>query len=263
MDATHNPLVGPPPAEVPLARAPLVRVVAQVRFGEVLSIGGMVPAFQEEIRSEYPGFQRESTEVQLRAGESERKQSVQIWRFLDPGGAWRLSVSTGFLAIETTSYKSRDDFLRRFRASLDALEKHVHPGALQRLGVRFVSRVKGEDLKHLDRLVREEILSLRRSQLGDQLRMDITHSQFDIPDEGGLLWARWGLLPKGLTVDPAAIEPLDEPSWILDFDAFINQECSFDVGDIESKARRLAERTYSMFRWAVTQEFLRHYGGEP
>ena len=33
-----NPLVGSPPAEVPLTDPPLVRVIAQVRFPTILSV---------------------------------------------------------------------------------------------------------------------------------------------------------------------------------------------------------------------------------
>ena len=50
------PLGGLAPREVPLSRSPLVRVIAQARFGSVLKIDskdGVVP-FQEAVRSEYP-----------------------------------------------------------------------------------------------------------------------------------------------------------------------------------------------------------------
>jgi hypothetical protein len=53
-----NPLVATPPPEVPLINAPLVRVIAQVRFPPILSIEqqAFVGSFQEAIRAEYPKY---------------------------------------------------------------------------------------------------------------------------------------------------------------------------------------------------------------
>src|SRR5690348_14768300 len=55
------PLSGGSPAEVPLPRAPLVLVVAQVRFPTILAIrnADRVAAFQEAIRRTYPILRQE------------------------------------------------------------------------------------------------------------------------------------------------------------------------------------------------------------
>ena len=52
MSAAVDPLVAPLPAEVPLNHAPLVRVIAQLRFPEILSVEqrDFVAPFQEAIR---------------------------------------------------------------------------------------------------------------------------------------------------------------------------------------------------------------------
>ena len=70
-----------------------------------------------------------------------------------------------------------------------------------------------------------------------------------------------GRPPARSTVDPAAVDPVDEPSWILDIDAFLEETSAFDVEMIGSRTRALAERIYSFFRWVVTDEFHRRYGG--
>jgi uncharacterized protein (TIGR04255 family) len=74
---------------------------------------------------------------------------------------------------------------------------------------------------------------------------------------------RWGHLPPGVTTDPAAIEPVDEPSWILDLDVFTDDSAPFAVDAVLADAQRFADRVYTFFRWAVTNDFLRRYGGEP
>jgi uncharacterized protein (TIGR04255 family) len=74
--------------------------------------------------------------------------------------------------------------------------------------------------------------------------------------------ARWGLLPERATVDPAAVEPIDEQSWLLDLDAFQTKTHAFNVDATVAQARGFGERIYSLFRWAVTDELLRRSGAK-
>src|SRR4051794_38655481 len=60
-----RPLGGSPPPEVPLLRAPLVAVVAQVQFASVLRIGQkeeIIP-LQESLRRRYPIFLPETAQA--------------------------------------------------------------------------------------------------------------------------------------------------------------------------------------------------------
>ena len=74
--------------------------------------------------------------------------------------------------------------------------------------------------------------------------------------------ARWGLVPAGATVDPGGVDPIQQPSWLLDLDGFMAKPQELDIDSVVQQAERLAERIYSVFRWAVTDEFLKHYGGK-
>ena len=51
-----DPLIDKAPEEIPLNNAPLVRVLAQVRFSEILSItkDDFVAGFQERLRQKSP-----------------------------------------------------------------------------------------------------------------------------------------------------------------------------------------------------------------
>lgn len=46
-------------------------------------------------------------------------------------------------------------------------------------------------------------------------------------------------------------------------DAFQSETRALEVEAIVERARGFVERIYSIFRWVVTDEFLRRYGGEP
>jgi len=262
----QNPLTAPLPAEVPLPKAPLVRVIGQVRIPPVLSLEKreFIAPFQEAIRSTYPVLRPEQTQGIVLGPQGVAPGPKQIaWRFSDVDGGWRVSVTPEFVAIETTSYTSRDDFLKRLRFVLDAFAEHVEPAIVQRLGVRYVDRVTGEALADISKLVRQEALGIVATPLSEHARHSLTETVFALPESKEQLLARWGKLPAGATVDPNAIEPIDEASWVLDIDMFSNEEHPFVPEEIVNTARRFTERLYTVFRWAVTDDFLRRYGGTP
>jgi uncharacterized protein (TIGR04255 family) len=80
----------------------------------------------------------------------------------------------------------------------------------------------------------------------------------------GTLLARWGLMQKRTTHDPEMLPLVDEDSWMLDLDVFKEFENGsehFKTEDIAACVYKAATRVYAVFRWAVTPEFLRTYGG--
>jgi uncharacterized protein (TIGR04255 family) len=263
-----NPLVAAPPDEIPLSEAPLVRVIAQVRFPAILSIedSSFVARFQEEIRTQYPVLQPEQTPTFVFGPQGiEPGSSVMIWRFIDKTENWRVSLTSNFVTLETTNYLSRDDFLQRFRDILVATDNHIKPQVLERLGLRYIARLKGQEVEQLKDFVRPEVSGVLASDIANSAEQAISDSFFNLPDKRGQIHSRWGRLPANITIDPAAIEPLMEPSWILDLDMFtipFSEIKEFDVEAMMDDASYFAKRLYTFFRWAVTERFLSHFGGE-
>ena len=258
-----DPFLAPPPNQVPLPRSPLVHVLAQIRFPPILAIRSPDSAsgFQEQLRADYPILDREEAR-QVTFGPDGASQTTEvIWRLSDRDRSWRASLATGFVALETTRYTSRADFAAHLRKVLAAAEVAFAPQIATRIGVRYIDRVEGEALHAIRKLVRPEVLGLAATPLASRT----THSLAEtlLRGEQGQLRARWGLLPPQATVDPAAYPPVDRPTWILDLDMFQEAETLFAADELAATAERLAEQVYAVFRWAVTDEFLRHYGGEP
>jgi uncharacterized protein (TIGR04255 family) len=259
----ENPLVDPPPREVPLARSPLERVLAQVRYPEILTIEerGFVAPFQEAIRSTYPVLRQEQTQTQVVAfGSMLPGKPETAWRFENLDGTWRVSLTPQFLALETTKYTSRSDFFRRFREVVVALDRHVEPKLVDRLGVRYIDRLTGAAVDEIATLVRPEVQGIAGSPVAAYAAHAVSEAMFEL--DATRVVARWGNVPPGHTVDPA-IEPAQEKSWIIDLDMFTAKPMPFAVDPVVIEAQGFAERIYTFFRWAVTTEFLRRYGGEP
>ena len=267
-----TPLSGGPPAEVPLPSAPLVRVIAQARFAPILAIRNPdnVASFQEAIRATYPVLQEEPFQHMVIGplGAPAAREGV-IWRFGDreKQSQWRVSLSVDFVALETSAYASRADFVSRFEQVVQALELSFKPAHCQRLGIRYVDRMKGEAIARIAELISPQILGIALPNdepplsLGDAVLHLMTEAA--LAAQEGQITARWGSLPHNATHDPNALEPIDEPSWILDLDMFTTAPVPFQSEVLASTAKAFAERIYAVFREMVTDEFLRFYGGKP
>ncbi len=266
MPIDYTPLTGPPPVEVPLATPPLVRVIAQVRFPVIASIekSEFIAPFQEALRATYPVLRPEiSQHLLLGPGGVHETRASTLWRLQEAGEGWTVTLAPDFVALETTRYSSREDFLGRLRCVLEALEQHINPRLIDRLGLRYVDQLTGALLVDLPSLLRPEVSGILASPLAEHTAQSLAEQVFALPEEGASLRARWGLVPAGATVDPGAMPPLATPSWILDLDAFTPQgegARALDVAATLAQARSFAERIYSMFRWAVTDDFLRRHG---
>lgn len=265
-DTDFDPLFGADPAEIPLPAAPLVTVLAQVRFPEIISIQQkpFIAAFQELVRSDYPIL---SDEVLKTVAFNEQVGTVAssdevIWRFVDASAGWRLTLTSTFLTLETRRYTSRADFSERFDKVIRALEEAVKPTHVTRVGIRYVDRVPLKDGQSFDGMLRDEMMGIPGTVLGRNVVHSISEIVCNVKE--GQMLARWGMLPPRGSHDPEAMPPVKDASWFLDLDTFINHQSSpvpFDASVIRANVLDLAARSYAFFRWAVTERFLQSFGG--
>ena len=269
MLAEPTPLCAECPKEVPLRNAPLVRVIAQVRFPPILSIqkADGVADFQEKLRAAYPHLQRDEVRnIEIGPRREPNISEAVIWRLADgPDPAtWRVSLGMDFVALETSMYSSRSEFLDRLGTVLASVEACFEPAEAQRLGLRYIDRLVGEAVRRIGELVQPSVLGILTPDGGslDGLRTATAHlmtqSQFVAVE--GAIQGRWGNLPPNATYDPDALQPVGEPSWVLDLDMF-SQALPFESDELVEIAEGFAKRIYSVFRLMVTGEFLRYYGG--
>jgi uncharacterized protein (TIGR04255 family) len=261
-----DPLTGPLAPEIPLPNAPLVRVIAQVRFPMIASIPkpAFIGTFQEAIRDRYTDLswvEPQATGVALGPEGIAVAREGGLWRFETPGDGWSVSLAPQFVALEATRYSSRTDFLERLKLVLEAIAEHVKPRTAQRLGVRYVDRLDRQRVEEIAHLVRPEVLGVSSNPFGERLLLSITETAFRL--DAGQLRARWGLLPADSTYDPSALEPRPTPSWVLDLDMFRVEDRPFDSAELLAEARTFSSRIYTLFRWAVTDDFISRFGGNP
>ena len=272
MQVEPKPLGIEIPAEVPLRHAPLVRVIAQIRFPPILSIRkeGSVADFQEALRAVYPYLAREETRsIDIGSGQDPNAPEMVIWRLADQPEAanWRVSLGVDFIALETSRYASRTDFLDRLQTILAKVEACFNPASAQRIGLRYIDQLKGAALVRIGDLVESSILGILQAAEGSPglLRDATVHqmTQAQLLAEEGVIQGRWGSLSPNVTYDPDVLQPIPGPSWVLDLDMFAPNVLPFQSEQLTATADVFAKRIYSVFRQMITDEFLVFYGGNP
>lgn len=257
--------------EVYLPRAPLVRVIAQVRFPSILAIRDpdKVAVVQEKIRRVYPYLSQVQTHRINLTSHDVDVQPNFIWRFSDQESnpQWQISLGVDFVSLDTSRYNTRDDFLHRLYDVISAVESAFRPVEVKRFGLRYIDRLTGEAVVRIDELFQPKILGIMhrgedaRPELGDSIIHFLSNAQF-LAEGGNRIEGQWGYLPAKSTHDQNALDSIDEPSWVLDLDMFTSKPQRFESNELKQTARDFAECLYWLFRQMVTEKFLRHYGGE-
>ena len=260
-----TPLTGPLPSEIPLPQAPLIRVLTQIKFPTILSIGtneSEVATFQEMIRSVYPILDREQG-FQLVAGSPSTPPEVRsgvIWKFRDLKGHWQVTLTPDFVALEAFQYSSRADFSEHLENVLAAVQSTYAPSAALRVGVRYVDCIKPPHVDRIEDYFQPSVLGIHKTELGKAA--DVNMTECLLRAEEGQIQCRWGLLPAGASHDPGIPLPPEGKSWVLDLDMFSNEQMPFDAAELSEVVRTYSGRIYAVFRWMIKDEFLLAFGGK-
>ena len=267
-----SPFGNEPLEEIPLDRSPLERVIGQVvlpRLARLSPQGSDLDAIRDLIQHlsrDYPVL-NEGHEISLRIDPSgvTQEKGPLIRSFQSADGHWTATVGEASIALDTTAYTSRADFLARLTGLIEVVGKALDiPTELQvaRVGVRYVNRVSDWDLlKQAHLFVRSEGrggFAVERPE-----HVQLVHAMSDSLYHLGndrLLQARWGLLPGGFGNLPG-VTGLPGPSWILDLDSYTQQPQLFEPANLTALIETMAATAYRYFRWLVTPEFITTFGG--
>jgi uncharacterized protein (TIGR04255 family) len=261
----ESPFSGGPVSEIHLSNAPLVHVVAQVRFPKILNIAdqGSIAQLHSALKAMYPVLHSDKAVglvITTAEGVTAAPPGV-VWRMQSKSGDWQVTVADTFVALDTASYTSRADFVERLGAVLTAVANVFEPAIAERVGIRYIDRViENGDFARLATLVRREALGgleIPRAE-GVELVHSLSENLFNVHDDQ--VMARWGVLPAGAVLDPV-MPPVPSRSWILDIDVSRSGRLDFVADDLTSTSEGLAARAYQFFRWVASDALLRESGG--
>ena len=266
MQKPINPLREPVPKEVPLENAPLLRVIGQIRFPliEKINSGQAIAQFQEAVRSLFPILREESLpQFILSPNGPTRGADLKTWKFQSIEGDWLLSLTSSFVALETEKYTSRADFVSKLQSIYSNLDAAFNIPIIDRIGLRYIDRIEFSKIEELLDLTSQEVLGILATPIAEDAELTIQENLFSFAEIEGRMRARWGVVPPNTTIDPTVIEPSKKRTWILDLDSYSTPKKRYSETELKNTLEKFAEKSYSVFRWIVSDNFLRRYGGDP
>jgi len=250
--------------EIRLSKGPLRQVISQVQYSQTpyLTSADAAQAIAQQL-PEYP-VMRQAPGFNVSIGPNGVEQAQTSLRtFSDVPGNWTVTLGETSVAVETTAYVSRDDFCYRVHKILAAVEKVAAPPIVDRLGLRYINRIEGNDqLADIGALVNDRLLVMSGSVgSGMSLQHSISDSLITI-GSADQMQVRTGLLPPGGAFSPG-VATSEVTSWVLDVDVFsAHGGFLYTADELERRLRRYSDHAYSYFRWATTEEMHRRYGAE-
>jgi uncharacterized protein (TIGR04255 family) len=261
MDAAglSGPFDGRHVSGIRLEAAPLATVVAQVRHPDLSRLNDSAANdLASALADSFPIFGQERQFVFAigEDGSAGQQSGPVVWRLTSNDQQWQVSFSRGSVSLQTTAYDGRPDFRRRLSELLVIYSDIAKPPRVDRVGLRYVNRLEGDDCDDVADLVRPELLSTLTVPMPNevQTRHLVTQGLYMMTDRS--VQAQWGLLPPGAVFDPT-VRPTDSRSWLLDIDSFTERsQEGFDSVAIDAMIVDLADTAYNFFRWAVLPPFI-------
>jgi uncharacterized protein (TIGR04255 family) len=243
--ATISHELFPSSPRVIYGRAPLIQVICQLRFPQLLSIEGKPPVdFQERIRDTFPLLERDSNPF---PPDLQAQSSLANYRFLTENRDYIVTLTSQSIALSTGSYTRWECFRDMLKVPLDALITIYRPSFFSRIGLRYQDAICRSAIDLGDtpwsELLRKEVLGelalpVFEAGLEDTAQRAL---KIRIPDgSGSILW-RHGL---------GKVQNREELCYIIDIDLFT--EGKSDVENAESILDGFNSMAGNAFRWSIT-----------
>lgn len=256
-----------PVPDVHLSHAPVVRVLAQLRFP---ASTGLItdPAAMTKIAAalavDYPSYQ-EGVEASFQfstMGQVPATSTHKTFTVRSASGKTAVTVSPTNITYEAAEYDSRKTLLRDLGKVLSAALPVIRPSSFDRIGVRYSNLFPRND--QLTQNVRSTVFAAEEVAVdGVELRQAVSEVIYTI-DTATALLVRSALLPPGVTIDPGLKVPAEgDGTFLLDLDSFTPGSTPVtEPPAVLAKVENLAEVAAGYFLWSLTEKGANAFGAE-
>jgi len=242
---------------------PLAEVICQLKFPRILRIDSELPAaFQENIRSEYPNFAQSAVlnlaqlppDIARLVG-LERAIGATSYEFASADGAWKVTLTSEFLALVTSKYRRWEDFKTHLQVPLQALATVYAPAFLSRIGLRYQDVVKRSVLGLHDvpwsELLQSQVLGeLIEPWIEVDAIQAVRNLLLRVNEQDDRVQIQHGFATTGQ--DP-------EQCYLIDCDFFVEQQT--EPRNATATLDRLNKESGKLFRWCIQDRL--HAAMEP
>lgn len=246
-----------------LNNAPLVYVLAQVRYSPILSMEKYIPDIQEQVRKVFPKYKK--TVVQsLTVGANDQAPDVSRvdrWEFANKESDTGFILQADSFVFHTTNYEKFKDFIGHFKFALTQVQDAVDISLVERVGLRYIDAIEPKDGEDLGKYMVPGLCGFPLGKLNTN--MLISHTEAVARSAVGTLILKAtqkqdsrvlppDLSPVGLFVQRSM--PQDRTTAIFDFDHYCEQSFDFSVEEIVKRAAQLHDVTSKAF-WATVTDY--------
>jgi uncharacterized protein (TIGR04255 family) len=250
-----------------LRNAPLIYVVAQVRFSAIVAIEKFVPEIQEKLRHKgFPRFARgQVMEIALQPDGTPKFNAVERYEFQDKDARLGIVLQSNSLAVHTNNYLNYEKFEEEIKTALIEVHRVVGINLSERIGLRYVNLIRLQEAEKWADYLHEGLLGLEpravnvdhwlsrseaigTTQVG-KLAVRFSQSEQAFPPDLVTSSLHYSLeLAKGEIVTT------------LDFDHFVESVSDFSVAGAISTLEKLHESLDLVFAASVTTGALSKWG---
>lgn len=246
-----------------LAKAPVVYVLAQIKFSPVLQMDKYVPAIQEELRADYPRYEHQQIgAIEVSMEDASPTPSVtNRWVFRDKENVCGFILDQSSLVFHTTSYKDFDDFRTKLLYGLEITHKVVEIPLIERIGLRYIDLIVPAKGENVDEYVCPSLAGFSLREIG--LASNVKQQFLTGNTKAGQLVVRYTKanhatpLPPDLSPPALRFERMPDPetrSAILDTDHFMERSVDFDLQEMRKLVDNLQAPIGDVFKAAITEK---------
>jgi uncharacterized protein (TIGR04255 family) len=250
-----------------LRHAPLIYVVAQVRFSAIVAIDKYIPEIQERLRHKgFPRFLKGQVhEIAFQTDGAPKFSAIDRFEFQDKDASLGIVLQSNSVAVHTNRYSNYETFEEYIKTALMAVNRVLGISLAERVGLRYVNLIRPGPNEKSSEYLHEGLLGLDPAAAG--VESWISSSQFLGRTEVGQLAVRCSrsgqpFPPDLLTTSLAYSLELakEEIVTTLDFDHFVEQAGEFKVSAVIATLQHLHESLDKVFMAAVTANALAKWG---
>lgn len=219
-----------------LQNAPLLFVLAAVRFTPVLKLEKYINEFQDRIRKEYPLVEVnnvESIEIRFDKGNVEPiRETRKVWNFLSADRTWGLVVEQHQILFHTRAYTRFADMAARIEYLLRHFKDTVDPSHYLNASIRYIDLIAPNEREKISDFLPEQMFLRHIDGVAGQQTDSFSASSFKT-ELGNLVVRCWLNSPQAFPTDLGplfAIMKYDVPRPASDF-------AVLDTDHVESQAQ--------------------------
>lgn len=249
------------------SKNPLIEVVAQLRFPQIMSISVDIPArFQEEIRKKFPIVQTQrAVNFAFSSLVAPVEQTKLFYEFISEDRNYKFTLSDDAISLSASKYSRWEEFFEHLRTGFSAFCKIYEPPYFDRVGLRYVDLINRSalGLQHVlwPDLVRPTLLgALADSELAiNQIKSCLT--SFLVSGDGYVCAVNCGYPNPDILPTEQKVIASDGDLLIIDMDFYSAAGSTVKTNDAFKELAKYNSQVRNAFHWAIKEQL--HYALEP